>query len=81
MFSWLNRDTNRLLRHAEHGQVEEDADDRHHQSADSACCQWKPERSFLANQERHETEDGGYYRQEDRNDLHVPRFGVGTQWS
>ena len=60
-------------------QKDEDADDGHHQTANRACRQRKPE-TFLAraDHERDEAEDGGNHRQEDGDDFRVPRLDEGT---
>ena len=59
-------------------QIEENAYDRHGQSADGACRQREPERGLLAYQEGDEAQDSGDYGQEDGDDFHIPCFGVGT---
>lgn len=60
-------------------QKDEDADDGHHQTANRTCRQREPE-AFLAraDHERNEAEDGGDHRQEDGDNLRVPRLDEGT---
>lgn len=61
-------------------QEKEDTDDGHHQSANGTRRQWKPE-SFLVltYHERDKSQNGRNYREENRNDLRIPRLDVGTK--
>ena len=61
-----------FLQH-KHGQIEEDANKRHNQSAHSAGCKRKP-KGFLtfANHERNETQQRGTDGKEYRYHLHIP---------
>lgn len=61
-------------------QEKEDTDDGHHQSANGTRRQWKPESLLvLTYHERDKSQNGRNYREENRNDLRIPRLDVGTK--